>query len=775
VPGVKRIAAAALALAALLIWGAAAPPSAPALSGSAPKDPARTFVVLAPYLTWADVMDGPMPSTRKLAEQGLVANVNVRSGALGAGAPSIEKGALLLSAGASVVSDARAMSAYSSWETLDSGSAADVYRRVYGGFPATAEVLYLGTPAQVLANDRATSDARIGALGSAVRAAGGVTVALGSSDPGVDVAPESRSRPAGVVAADGAGIVDRGDVSARLLRPDADSPFGVRTDTSALLSAVASTVADLPDKAPALVVVDPGDLARCGAWESVASTATAERQRRAALETTDRVVKAVADAARPGDVVLVLAPVMREVEDLPLSFAPLVVSGGGLTGVARAPSTHRDGICTIMDVSVTMLGLLGADVPAEMAGSAISGTGPTVPLRTRVATLSAMNDTAVSVEAVRLSAVNTFITIAVIVMLAASLLLFRGAPRVSLRVRALARAALVVVPCILLAGLLQFAFWLRPGTPATVGWMLVGTTAVLAAGALASGRGRPVTAPLLVVTALTAATLLVDQWLGAPLEFAGVFGYAPLFGARYYGIGNEMAGLLLGSAVTAYAIALDTWPSAPWAPALRRWGWPVLGIVVVGTTAAPFFGANVGAVAWMGVGFGAGWLMLNGRKVFTWRNVAIAVVAVIVAVAALAAADLAAGPGSTTHLGRAVAAVGGEGGVTSLLTIVARKAETNARVLGRTNWTWLLVAVLGLLGYMRWRPRGEFAAMLREHPAFSAVLGASLVAGVAGYFTEDSGIIIPALALLPVGVCALTLMLDGVGRRVAGDDEGGAV
>jgi len=80
------------------------------------------------------------------------------------------------------------------------------------------------------------------------------------------------------------------------------------------------------------------------------------------------------------------------------------------------------------------------------------------------------------------------------------------------------------------------------------------------------------------------------------------------------------------------------------------------------------------------------------------------------------------------------------------------------RVLGKTNWTWLAASVLLLLGYMRWRPRGEFAALLREYPAFSAAVAAALFAGVAGYFTEDSGIIIPALVLLPIGVAALYLM-----------------
>jgi hypothetical protein len=249
--------------------------------------------------------------------------------------------------------------------------------------------------------------------------------------------------------------------------------------------------------------------------------------------------------------------------------------------------------------------------------------------------------------------------------------------------------------------------------------------------------------------------------VGAPLSFAGLFGYAPLFGARYYGIGNEMAGLLLGSAMVCGALVLDTWRDSRWVPALRRWGWPLLGVAVVGTAAAPFFGANVGAVAWMTVGFAVGWLMLNGKRVWTWRNAVVLVVLIAIVVAGLGAIDLLGGAGSGTHLGRAISNAGSGGGIASIVTIVARKAETNVRVMGRTNWTWLLVAVLVLLGYMRWRPRGEFAAMLRSHPAFSAILGAALFAGIAGNFTEDSGVIIPALILLPVGVTALYLMLDG--------------
>jgi hypothetical protein len=170
----------------------------------------------------------------------------------------------------------------------------------------------------------------------------------------------------------------------------------------------------------------------------------------------------------------------------------------------------------------------------------------------------------------------------------------------------------------------------------------------------------------------------------------------------------------------------------------------------------------------MTVGFLVGWLMLNGRKIWTWRNALLVFVLVVVMLIGLTAVDLLGGPASETHLGRAVAGTQ-TGGIASLWVIVARKAETNARVLGRTNWTWLLVVMLAQLGYMRWRPRGEFAAFLKEYPAFSAAIAAALFAGVAGYLTEDSGIIIPALLMIPVGVSALYLML---GRAPSHAGEG---
>jgi hypothetical protein len=145
--------------------------------------------------------------------------------------------------------------------------------------------------------------------------------------------------------------------------------------------------------------------------------------------------------------------------------------------------------------------------------------------------------------------------------------------------------------------------------------------------------------------------------------------------------------------------------------------------------------------------------------VLTWRNLVIVVVAIVVIVVALSAADLLGAADTRTHLARAV--LGAEsGGIGTLWTIVARKAATNMRILGRTSWTWMLVAVLFMLGYMRWRPRGGFAATLERYPGLSVAIAAGLFSGLVAFFTEDSGIIIPALMFIPIGIATLYLMLS---------------
>jgi hypothetical protein len=752
-----------LALSLPLAASAAGTPSA------APSGPRTVVMVLAPYMTWDDVLKGPVPTIRGLAESGTLANVSLRSGPVGTGPAAVLKGALLLSAGAGVNVDTTSLGAFSSDEFLEGGEAAAVFKRLTGVSPGTDQVLFVGVPRQEFANRDLQTPGAVGTLGQAVRDAGGATVAIGDSDPGSMLVDLMKLRPAGIVAMDTAGRTMFGDVSTRMLAQDPSREFGVRSDVATLLSAydkAMTSAAGASRSGAVFAVVDPGDLARVAASASDASTEVVAAQHATALRELDKVVSRVKATLGSQDTIMVLSLAAPEVEGETPALTPVVLKGPGLAGgLAEASSTHRAGIVTFMDLGVTTLKTLGAKVPPTMAGAAIGSTAAGSTLADRVAALNEYNLTSVAVEVVRLPIINTYIGLVVALMVICAFVIMRGVGAVTSRWGRVLRALLLLSLAPPLASMLGFLVWPWPSTATGVTVLLVGGSLVLWGAVLAASRADGIGLPIAVFGLGTTAAILIDQWVGAPLSQTGIFSYSPLFGARYYGMGNESAALVLGASIIGAGVLLDALKDMPWIGAAKKWGVPVLGALMVVTSAAPMFGANVGVAIWGTVGYGVFWVLVNGKKVLSWKTAAIVLLLVVVLIAALSAIDLLGSPGQETHLGKALQSAG-VGGIGALWTIVARKADTNLRVLTRTNWTYLLVGIMGTLIYLRWKPRGEFKAMLEKWPGYSAGLTASLVAGTVAYFTEDSGIIIPALIILYVGVGALYLIMT----RMATED-----
>jgi hypothetical protein len=256
---------------------------------------------------------------------------------------------------------------------------------------------------------------------------------------------------------------------------------------------------------------------------------------------------------------------------------------------------------------------------------------------------------------------------------------------------------------------------------------------------------------------------LLDQAFGAPLSFSGLLSYSPLLGARYYGLGNEGASVIVGGGLAGLALLIDGYGGSPWISTARKWAPLAAGGLVVFISAAPFMGANIGVIAWGTAAFGILWLQLNGHRI-TWKTIAGMLAVVGLVVVAFSLYESLSSSGAQTHLGRAWESAG-TGGVAELWTIVARKAETNWRVLRATNWSILMIAILVFLGYMRWRPHGVFAQTLQAYPAFAVAMTAALWSSLVGYFTEDSGIVIPALVMLYITGSLLHVMLS----RMRGD------
>jgi hypothetical protein len=750
---------------ATLVAGAAA---MPALAAPTTSSQPRVILVMTTGLQWRDITAAATPTMWKLAADGGVGNLNARSRVREAHEPASPlEGALSLSAGTWATPDYAALGSFDAAESIEGTDAATLFARNTAASMAGHEIGFLELTPIVRANAASPEAAVVGTLGQAVSDAGGTTSAIGNSDSGNALDGFKTLRPAAAAAMDKHGLVTFGDVSRDLLQPSAESPYGLRTDLAAFEREFSACEASASAHGgPALLVLDPGDEYRARRYATSVTAAATKLQHREAVLEADSVVAMALRHARPTDVVVVATQATADEVVGIQGFSPLLVSGGGLHGYLTSLSTHRTGLVADPDVTAFVLAALGVTRPLGVIGDQVLATAAPATAAARIRWLSARDKTAVSVLAMSNRVGPVFIGAFVALMAAAgAFLAWRG--RIKARWRGASAVVLKAAALMMLAiPAASWAMFLVRTNVSSRAVVLLGAVAcaLVALAALAwrflGGRVAIALLPL-----LTMALLVGDQLLGAPLSFANFIGYSPLQSARYYGIGNEAAALLLGSSLIGIALLLDGWRDASWVEWVRRFGIPALGALVVVTCAAPMFGANVGFAVWGAIGFFVLWMRANDWRI-TWRHAVVALVVIVLLVGAFAAVDLL-GHGEKTHLARSLSNAD-HGGIAQLGIIVARKALSNRRILTSSAWPLMLIAALGFLVFARWRTERILVRVTAENPALGAAIVAALSAGVFGFFTEDTGVLVPTFIFVPVTLGVVWLVVSAAADAATG-------
>jgi hypothetical protein len=400
---------------------------------------------------------------------------------------------------------------------------------------------------------------------------------------------------------------------------------------------------------------------------------------------------------------------------------------------------------TLADVGVTALDLLGVDAPEGAAGTRLAVTAADRGAAERIAAMRSLDVRARSLEAVREPVWFGFIGICVaVVLLSVAVVVLAGAGSVEPVRRVLAWALIVVlaVPPGSLVALLG-------GAPVTEGeaWigLAAGTVAVLAL-VLAWPRRDPVHA-LGRLLFITLGIVLADQLTGGHLSNGTALSYSTLFGARYYGLGNEGAAIAFGALLAGIGWRIDHYGAD------RAKGFLITGGFTIAIAVLPFLGANVGVAAWGAAAAVGGYLWASERR-FTWR-IALAVVVAVAAIIGLAALADVMGAGS--HLGGFVRAAGGGGA--GLREMLVRKLEISARAAGATPLAVLLPLGIGSMAYLVSRPTGRAGSVLVANRGLASAWVGTVAGALVAVVTEDSAVAIGALlmlyALASFGVVAL--------------------
>lgn len=447
----------------------------------------------------------------------------------------------------------------------------------------------------------------------------------------------------------------------------------------------------------------------------------------------------------------------------------VVVTGPGFSGgMLRSQSTRQPGIVTLTDLTPTVAGWLGRDVPASITGARLTAT-PRGSLASAVRVLMA-RDTA---EQVWMSTHGWFFmwyAVADLLVLAVPALLFWGSDPERARRRALGWRTGGVFAAAVPAGTFLASlvpWWMHVHPAAWLYGMAVAWTLSLGAAALAGPWRRDTLGPFGMICLFTLAVLGIDVMTGSRLQLETPFGLSLIVGGRFYGIGNEALGVYCVSALTGAAwlgmLASRRFPDRRRPAVLAA---SAVGLFAVVASGWPGFGAKAGgtiallpcliAVVLRLAGIRVGWLRaapaaLSGLALFA----VFALVSYLFPAAGVS--DMGAFAGNLLH---------GQGGA-----LLERKVSSNVGTLTVSVFSWLIPVVAVAAWAALWRPAAlrlrTLTRAFEAEPLLHTLAWLIWLVLVIGWFADDSGVIVPAAAL-PVALPLVISMAASVSYAFAG-------
>jgi hypothetical protein len=450
-----------------------------------------------------------------------------------------------------------------------------------------------------------------------------------------------------------------------------------------------------------------------------------------------RIVRTLAAADPTRLIVLVQAPP----EPARTRLLAIGVRGIGDAGGLRSATTRRDGLVVATDIAPTVLERLGVPAPPEMQGQPITAAGKMTP-----AALSEMNARLALVAGRRMPLSAHVIALGGLIVLIL-LLLGRLTGR-SVELRRLTQR-LIALAVLWLPSVLLLTAALRPSRALEADIVVAGSFLL----AFATDRAvRWPRAPIIPVIAVVVVHTLDFLLFTGELTGESLLGSNPLYGARFFGIGNELEAVITVSAVIGVGAALCG------RPGIRAGRWfGAAGLLLAFFLGAGRLGADVGGVIFAAAAFGAAAIYVAKVRLTPLRIAGLIALPVL-GLALIAALD--AVTGGESHLTRTIVEAQSFG---DLVDVADRRFSASLRGAAAGGvWIAVILALVALI--WGWFTRERLTARLSvegEDPElrrpYRAGLAGALVGTVIGALANDSGpaILIIGTVYITIGVLYL--------------------
>ena len=651
----------------------------------------RIIVVSFPGITLEDILREGIGNIEYIMENGAIGLTNCR---LSRNYPS-ESAYLSMGSARRLAPKEEARLCLFQNEIFQGEKASDIFFRIWGFPPPPNFLIHIGFPSIVNNNPSLKGKSNYHLLGDLLQERGVKTVLLGSADTMSEM-----HREASCVLLNSRGIIEEGEVNKNLVKPDPFFPGELRTNFSALKEKLRSYLS----QDNVFIFIETGDSLRVDLQYPYISVAMRDIFIGRLLKDVDDLIGFIIPLLRKDDLLILISPYPGMFSlGKGFTLSPIIIFGSGMKGLLTSKTTKTLGVVSLYDFAPTIFSFFGGSERLYL-GRKITAK----PVERQVERLQQIRR-----ESQRSWAIHRIISANIIGLTVGFFLLafflplfFPGFRYFSLFPFILPLALLILTP-FPLSGF-QLAIFL----PLLI--LFIFALCLL----------RPKGAPLFL-SLLLFLLICLDIMQGGKLMAESGIGHSVEEGARYYGIGNEFVGLIVGCLLVFsyyYPRFLGSWIA-----------WVMICLLI----GAPWWGANWGGFLTAISGFS--YLLLSQMKKIREFYIYLSIFFLILFSFPIVFDILT----KSTHIGLAFRGLL-LGRIGDLIEIGQRKVMTNLKLLRFSDWTMPLVVqtILLLIHY-------TISYIIPKEKA-SSWLKAVFLSLVIAFAFNDSGVVAGVFLLIPV-------------------------
>lgn len=681
----------------------------------------KLIVFFIDRISLYDIINTPTENIDYLASIGGIGLMTINTG----GTRSQRDTYLSMGAGQAVIGSDNSNLGLNAQEHYQGEKAADIYKRITGDQCSEQACVNLGIAQTIRNNFNKPYSVTIGALGSTLMNAGLTPAVIGNCDTA-----DEHKRYITSFLMNNQGIVPVGMVDKSYLYADNYRPFALRTDYNILYNYVnkALTVADI-------VAVQLGDTSRAEDFRYTATDEMNSFYKELAIKEADSFIgKVVKQLDLEKDLVMVVSP-LNPAKELAINnrLTPIIIAGKGYErGFLSSASTKRQGLVSGHDIGATILSYFNLEKQYGENGNKIVSYASEKGL----ADLSAFNKELVEIFNQRGFLLRNYVFAQILLLLSALyIIIYKG------RYFDLAYMGIFFLLSLPLSYLILPLFH-HPSLIITfiISWTLAGLI-----GLGLYNIKLDMIYKIIIISLTTVSLLLLDQILGASLIKGSPLGYDAISGARFYGIGNEYMGILVGATTIACGGLLEKTSSVKHRTRVKALIFILPSLVLI-ILAYPGLGANVGGTIAAGISFASLFILTRKNKITVKHLIYIGLFTALIVVSIFLIDSLRA-IDNQSHMGQTVNLLK-QKGIYEFFNIVKRKISMNIKLLKYTIWARVLILSLLTMAVLVFRPVGVARKIKKAHPDMIKGLASGIIGAISALLVNDSGVVAAATAMI---------------------------